>query len=105
MSKKLGRPYLARFIKDHDLQRFMLTNKQCNTIADMLSEAIMEALMNGDELILMNVGKFKIVERIPKRPVRDFKTGKFYTMETPVKVIKFEPAHSLKQKIKELDKD
>jgi len=79
----------------------MLTHDQCRAIVDILSEAIIEALMNGDEVNMMKIGKFKVVERIPKRPVRDFKTGEFYTMETPVKVVKFEPAHSLKQQLKE----
>jgi len=102
MSKKLGRPYLSRFLREHKLQRFMLTLDQCRAIVDILSEAVTEALINGDEVNIMRLGKLKVVERIPKRPVRDFKTGEFYTMDTPVRVVKFEPAHSLKQKLKEL---
>jgi nucleoid DNA-binding protein len=79
----------------------MLTYDNCKTIVDILSEAIIQALMDGKEINLMKIGKFKVVDRIPKRPVRNFKTGEFYTLEEPVRVVTFDPAHSLKQKLKQ----
>ncbi|MCU1718743.1 HU family DNA-binding protein [Pseudomonas sp. 5P_3.1_Bac2] len=60
---------------------------------EQLSEIITEALENGDEITLPNVGKFKVTER-PARTGRNPQTG--LTIEIAAKkVIKFVPAKAL----------
>jgi DNA-binding protein HU-beta len=60
---------------------------------EQLSEIITEALENGDEITLPNVGKFKVTER-PARTGRNPQTGLAIEIAAK-KVVKFVPAKAL----------
>lgn len=64
---------------------------------EQLSEIICEALENGDEITLPNVGKFKVTER-PARTGRNPQTGLAIEIAAK-KVVKFVPAKALSDAI------
>jgi len=101
MKNKLGRIYIAEYLHQHALQKCMLRKQDCNVIVDIVIEAIVNALADGEDVGLVGLGRFITVDKNPKRPVRNFKTGEFYELDKMVRALKFEPSSVLKNKMRD----
>ena len=73
------------------------TKVDANRAVDAFSEAVEEALLKGDKVMLMGLGTFSVSEQRP-RPGRNPRTGEAATVP-PHKRILFKPGIPLKKKL------
>ena len=76
-------------------EEFELTKSYARDLVDRVFEKISEAAHAGEEVALFGFGKFKVVERAPRKG-RNPQTGE--SVKIPArKVLKFEAAKAMKE--------
>jgi nucleoid DNA-binding protein len=94
-SKLINKKDLARRLS----RKTLLTIAESIDIIGYLFEEIMDQLIEGAEISIVNFGKFYIYKR-KQRPVRNPRTMQEYTLD-PVNTIKFKPSIYIKSIIKD----
>lgn len=79
-------------------QKTLLSIKESSQVVEELFEIMTEQLSSGEEISIVNFGKFVLYKQKP-RPVRNPKTMEEMTLEEFTSV-KFKPSTYIKDKIK-----
>lgn len=74
-----------------------LTNKQCETVANVVLQSIANGLERGEEVQLLGFGTFKVSD-VPERQGHNPRTGETITIAAH-KVVKFKAAKAVSDKI------
>jgi nucleoid DNA-binding protein len=75
------------------------TQQECKFLVESLFDIISKEIVSGEEVSIVNFGKFSIVRQKP-RPVRNPKTGEPMVL-SPDKTVKFKVSQSIKKKMKD----
>lgn len=76
----------------------LLSAKESLQAVEIIFEIIEESLLSGDEVSVVNFGKFMLQKQKP-RPVRNPKTMEEMTLKS-FDFVKFKPSSNLKNKLK-----